>query len=313
MTIEETLSTEWEFWCYFERVKRNKNDGSEVLLEASQFFPSTTGITRIGEKISKINSSEEMVERYLTAIKPNINRMCKQDFPSDASLELLFMNHLLNAGEAEIKASIKPFANSSGTNWTSDTSISYYDIRDYYVPFDMTATYYNQNINDYKKTKSVDLSGNKVLFEDLELLLWKFMKGQTIGFTIGGTGGFCSLYGPNYDLYFLRPMFTIDQIVTARMQSNLNLDTEIITEGKIKGICTDKDGVKITGKQCRIIAYDMDKYDIVGTGLSSAATGEYLISVTSKIGQPIVVSFLNEVDDITGSEIMTTLSRDASL
>jgi hypothetical protein len=312
MTVQENIYSSWEFWCYFERSKRNKLTGSESFLEQGKYNSTNSGVLRVGTKISSINSNEELIERYLVALKPNLKRMFGQGVPTYSSLELQFLNCLLNLNETSIKMKIKPFANSSGVGWNSESSISYYDIKDYYVPFDLSQNDYNDNKNLFEKIVNVNISEKNILFEDLENVCWKLLKEKSIGFTLSATGGYCSLYGPTYSMFFLRPKINITQVVPARKHCHAILDLEIAIEGKIKGKCVDKNGVLITGKQCRIIVFDMDEYKIVGTGLSNSSTGEYLINTVSKKNDPVIVSFLNESDQICGSEIMTTLSKDAT-
>ena len=312
MTIEESISKVWDFWCYFERSKRNKSTGSETFLESGKYNPNIEGLLRIGTKINNINSTEEIVERYLVALKPNIYRMNTDSFPANASLNLNFYSYELNSENSQLPMKIVPFANISGADWDSDSVITYYDIKDHLKPFDMTQSIYDIKKNLFEKTVYMNLEDKKITFESIENIVWKLLRSNSIGFTLSASGGYCTLYGPTYSMYFLRPFLEIMQSVPARVHNNSFLDTEIVAEGRVKGKCVDKDGILITGKQCRIIVFDMDKYTILGTGLSNSSNGEYLITTTSKIGDPVIVSFLNETDEICGSEIMTTLSKDTT-
>lgn len=310
MTIEETISSYWNYWCYFERVVKNRYSGKEILVGSGNYVPEIFGMMRIGEKVSRLNSSEDIVERYLSAFKPDISRMCDQDYPTVVELTLRFLSHEINSGETEINVTVKPFANDNGRSWATTSPISYNLIKEHYVPFDITLATYISNLSEYEKTESINQSENRVYFGNLILLMWKFMQKNSIGFTISASGGICNLYGPSYTLYFLRPLLTVRQVVDTRMRSNVILDTQIAAEAKVKGKCKDRDGNVITGRQCRVIAFDPSDYEILGTGLSSSSTGSFLFSINYKVGYPVIVSFIDDVSDITGCEVMTSLSKD---
>ncbi len=308
MAIEEKITDYWQYWCYYETVIRNKNTGAEIPIGTGSFIPTTFGLMRIGERVTKLTSTTETVERYVSAFKPNIALMCNQDVPTKATLALRFLQHEVNSGESRINMKVKPFANDNGRQWTTNSKISFDLINSHYVPFDMTEAAYSGSTSTYEKTTEVDLSNNRAEFQDLEQLFFKFLRGQTIGFTLTADFGWCEMYGPSYTSYFLGPSFEIYQIVSARVQINIDLDTEITASCKVKGVCKDRNGNVIKGIQCRVIVFDPDDYKIIGTGLSAAATGVFLVTATYKVGYPVAVAFIDDTNNITGSEIMITLS-----
>ena len=233
--------------------------------------------------------------------------MNKWDTPSSVKLMLYFSLVVLNDGIFQLPVTIKPWANSSGTAWTSDTTISYNDIVNHYIPFDLTAATYVSAT--YEKSKNIAADAYNALVIDLEATFDKFLQGQTTGFMATATGGYADVFGPEYDSLTIRPTFSVEQTVSNRFHGpHITLDTEISGLSKVKGVCRDRDGVIITGIQCRIVACDTNDYKILGTGLSVSANGSFLISVDCKVGKQIAVSFYDSSNALTGSELMTTVS-----
>jgi len=308
MAYEESVVDYWNYWCYFQRILRNKTTGAKTFLESGIFIPDSFGIVRSGEKKFDLNASEEIIENYLTALKPDLDKMNVQNSPISTTFLLNFLQATLNDGEVELNITIKPWANSSGSSWTTSTEITYEDILEHYIPFDVPLENYDSTL--YEKTVSADLSANNVKFDDIIQTFYKFMQGNSIGFTISAKGGYCDIYGPSSNLYFLRPKFTITQIVGGRLGSNFLLDTEIKAASKVKGVCKNRSGDIITGSQCRIIVMDSDKNNLVGTGLSSAADGSFLIDIEKKVGHSVIVSFVSNDQSLLGTEIMVSVSGD---
>ena len=81
MATEETINSSWNYWCYYEEYVRNKLTGSSFLSKTGIFIPTISGSLRIGTKVTSINDTEESVIYYITALKPNVSRMCKDNYP----------------------------------------------------------------------------------------------------------------------------------------------------------------------------------------------------------------------------------------
>ena len=301
------ISDAWEYWCYYRRVLRNKNTGAIIDLDSGKFSPSTVGLLRIGEKVSELNDDEEIVEYSVLALQPDITRINIWDIPSSAKLMLYLSVVILNDGNFQFPVTVKPWANSSGTAWTSDTLITYNDIVEHYIPFDLTSETYVAAT--YEKSVNVEADTYNAYVIDLEETFYKFLQSQTIGFMITATGGYADVYGPTYSSSTVRPQFTIEQTISNRFHGpHITLDTEIAGLSKVKGVCRDRSGTIITGKQCRIVACNKDHYKILGTGLSVSANGTFLIDADCKVGELVAVSFYDSDDTLTGSELMTTVS-----
>ena len=301
------ISDAWNFWCYYYKVIRNKNTGVIIDLDTGKFLSTTTGLLRIGEKVSELNDSEEIIEYTVIALKPDITRINIWDTPSSARLMLYFSLVVFNDGNFQLPVTVKPWANPSGTEWTSDTIISYQDIVDYYIPFDLTSATYVPAT--YEKFTNVKADSYSAYIIDLENTFDKFLQDQTIGFMITATGGYADVFGPEYSSSEIRPQFTIEQIISNRFHGpHITLDTEIAGNSKVKGVCRDRDGTIITGRQCRIVACDKDNYRILGTGLSVSANGTFLVTLSCKVGELVIVSFYDSNNTLTGSELMTTVS-----
>jgi|GEM_PF-5891799 len=302
-----SISDSWNYWCYYRRVLRNKNTGALVDLSSGKYSPSTEGLLRVGEKISSLNINEEIIEYTVIALKPDLKRFSVQDIPSSVRLILYLGGVVLNSGNFQLSVTVKPWANSSGLLWTTDTIISYNSIIDYYIPFDLTAATYVTAT--YEKSVNVEIGGYAAVVKYLESTFDKFARRQSIGFMITATGGYANVFGPTYESLTVRPKFTVEQVVSNRFHGpHITMDAEIIGRSKVKGVCRDRSGAIITGKQCRIIACDKDDYKILGTGLSSV-TGAFLVDLECKVGEFVVVSFYESGDVLTGSEMMTTVSN----
>jgi len=206
-----------------------------------------------------------------------------------------------------LPVTIKPWANSHGIGWTSDDIISYTDIVNYYIPFDLTvATYVSAT---YEKSVNVEANEYSVRAIDLEATFDKFLQQQTIGFAVTATGGYADVYGPEYASSDVRPQFVIEQSVSNRFHGpHIALDTEIAGSSKVKGVCRDRTGVILTGERCKITVCDQYNYKILGTSYSSSADGSFLTDVSCKVGESVVVGFCQTNNGISGSEIMTTVS-----
>ena len=303
---EEELIASWEYWCYYKRYIRNKITGDSYLSETGKFIPTLTGMVRIGIQISDLSDTEELINYYITALQPNVIRMCRTDFPLSAKVTVYFREYRLNSGKTAIPITVKCWANLSGIDWVTSTPITYEDISEHYIPFDLDEDSYVAST--YEKTENMNLSLLTVEIQNLEYTFEKFMLNGSIGFIFDATGGYGEMYGPASSSTYLRPKFTIVQNVSNRMKSNIFLDTEIVSESKIKGVCRDRNRNIITGVQCKITVFDPDTYEVLGTGLSSAADGSFLITTTAKVGNPVVVSFVEDGQSISGTEIMTTRS-----
>jgi len=302
-----TISEAWDYWCYYHRVIRNKNTGTVINLDSGKFNPLTSGFLRVGKKISEIDDDTEIIEYTTIALKPDLKRVSNQDTPNSVRLMLYLPVVVLNEGDIQLSVTVKPWANSSGINWTSDNIICYDDIVDHYIPFDLTvATYVSST---YEKSVNVEADEYRAEIIDLEATFDKFLLGQTIGFAITATNGYADVYGPEYTSLTVRPQFAIEQTISNRFHGpHIILDTEIVGSSKIKGVCRDKDRIIITGRQCRVTVYEKDSYRILGTGLSASIDGAFLVSLECKTGELVIVSFYDSSGVLTGSEIMTTVS-----
>jgi len=297
---------DWDFWCYYKKVLRNRINNAETLIETGKYLHSNSGILRFGTKSAMQSSTEEIRDYYLVVFKPNIGRLPQQDYPSSAKLSIILSTVVLNVGNSSIVGKIKCWYHPNGRFWTSSDNVGFNNINEYFVPSDILTTDYDSSI--YEKSETIGTNNLTVEFDEIEQIFWKFMRGKTTGFTLSATGGYCDIYGSEYNPYTLRPQFTIGQTVSSKMHSNLVIDSEIKALSRIKGTCKDRNGNALTGIQCRITAFDPDEYKIIGTGLSSAADGTFLIDIDYRVGDNIIVSFVNEVQSISGSEIMKTVS-----
>ena len=293
MTVGETINSYWNYWCYYEKYIRNKTTGSSFLSNTGIFVPEIFGSLRIGVKKADINDTEESITYYLTALKPNIIRMCKDDYPLSAKIRLNAREAVLNEGETIIPVTLSNWENPNDDGWITGTSISYTAMNNYSSAI-------------YKETANADLSGLKIEIEDLEAIIHRFFKGWSNGFLLNATGGYCELYGPSNIFSYMRPTLTIVQNVSNRLKTDIVLDIEIKAESEVKGVCRDRNRSIITGHQCRITVLDPDTYDIIGTGLSSSLDGSFLVTTTAKVRSPVIVNFIETSQSISGSEIMTT-------
>jgi len=307
MAIAETVIETWNYWNYYKRVLRNISTGGEYTLDTGPYSPSITGLLRVGVRIAESSSTEEVREYYVLVLRPDKKRLANQDFPIDVKLELDISTCVLSEGQSIVTLRVKPWANPNGLRWITSSLISYEQIIEHYIPFDISAVDYA--IATYEETKTVSPTTGSVEFISLEQSFWKFMRDKTIGFAISGTEGYCEIFGPTYVATSVRPKFTIDQSQAARVQGYAKLTTEIKAQSRVKGVCKDREGDLITGVQCRIIVFNPDDYRIVGTGVSTAADGSFLIDVDFRVGSSVVVSFVETGQSIYGSEIMTTVSR----
>lgn len=292
-TTEETINSSWNYWCYYEEYVRNKITGSSFLSKTGIFVPSISGSLRIGVKRADINDTEESITYYTTALKPNVSRMCKDDYPLSAKIRLNARTALPNEGETVIPVTLSNWENPNDDGWITSTPISYGAMDDY-----SSAT--------YKETANADLSGLKIEIEGLRTIVHRFFRGWSNGFLLTATNGYCELYGPSSIFSYMRPTLTIVQNISNRLKTDIILDIEIRCESEVKGVCRDKDRNVITGHQCNITVFDPDNYDIIGTGLSSAIDGSFLVTTSAKIGNPVVVSFVEEIQGLSGSEIIET-------
>ncbi len=302
---DEIIIENWEYWCYYKNIIRNKVTGAEVLISSGRYVPEIVGLLKLGEKKSDINSTEELIESYVIAIRPNFRRLDYTVVPSVALLGFSFSVVILNENETIFNPKIKCWANSDGTEWTSDTIITYDSINDYYIPFDLTVATYDLGI--YEETGEVESSEYSVILENLEQMFYKFMQSQTIGFILTGAGGHTEVYGPTYSVTTVRPYFNISQAID-RMRNYVYADTEIQAKSKVKGVCRNREGSIITGVHCDVIVFDIYDHNVIGSGYSSVADGSFLVDVDERVGAEVVVSFSEFRQNIAGSEIMTTVS-----
>ncbi len=308
MAYSEEIIENWNYWNYFRRVVRNKNTNSETLLETGRYVPVTTEMFRIGVKISDLTETEEIREYYAATFKPNIRRMCNQDYPSSVTLRILSSVVGVNSDQTEVTGYAKTWYHVDARSWVSTDDLSYSILTDFSIPSDVAAEDYVAE--DYTEESLIKTGDVYIDFYDLEAIFWKYMRDKTTGFTLSATGGYVDFYSPNYSPVTFRPQFIISQTVSSRQYSGMVLDAEIKALSRIKGVCKNKYGVAITGSQCDVIAFRPDTYRIVGTGSSSAVDGSFLIDVDYKVGEDVAVSFINSGLSISGTELMTTVSYD---
>jgi len=295
MATEETINSYWSYWCYYEEYVRNKLTGSSFLSGTGIFIPEISGLMRIGVKTTDINDIEESVTYYISALKPNISRMCKDDYPLSAKIRLNAREALLNEEETVIPVTLSNWENPNDNGWTTDTPISYDAMNNY-------------SSIAYKKTANADLSGLVIEIEDLEAIVHRFFRGWSNGFLLTATGGYCELYGPSNLFSYMRPTLTIVQNISNKLKTDVILDIKIKSASKIMGVCRDRNRNIITGYQCRVTVLDIDTYEILGTGLSSSLDGSFSITINIKPRHPAIVNFIEENQSLSGSEIMITQS-----
>jgi hypothetical protein len=307
MAYTENIISSWNFWCFYKKTIRNKQTGLETFLDSGKFFHDTSGIIRAGIKISDISSTEEIVERTVSVFKPDITRMNNADIPTLAKFKIYFLGCVANMGNPSVDVTIRPWSYQAGLAWVTTTpQVTYEILNNNYLPFDVALEDYDSDIYEY--SKEVNLNATSVTFLDLEQTFYKFLQKQCSGFLITAENGYCDIFSPNYSTVGLRPFFTINQITTGLIYNMVSVDFEVTALSKIKGVCRNKDGAIITGKQCEITIFDPNDYKIVGAGLSSL-DGSFLVSANYKVGLPVVVSFTDETQEICGSEIMITVSN----
>lgn len=295
MATEETINSYWNYWCYYEEYVRNKTTGSSFLSGTGIFIPEIFGSTRIGVKVADINDTEESVIYYVTALKPDVSRMCKDDYPLSAKIRLNAREAILSENETVIPVTLSNWENPNDNGWITSTPLSYGALNDY-------------SSSIYMKTANADLSGLVIELEDLEAIVHRFFEGWSNGFLLSATQGYCELYGPSSLFSYMRPTLTVVQTVSNRLKTNIALDIEVTSESEVVGVCRDRNRNIITGYQCRIIVLDIDTYEIIGTGLSSSSDGSFSITVNVKPRYPVIVNFVEESQSLSGSEIMTTMS-----
>lgn len=304
-----TISEAWDYWCCYKKVLRDKNTGVVTVLASRKFepSPSSLGLLRIGEKISEVNDDEEIIEYTVIALKPNLERMNLQDPLSSARLILYFSLVVLNEGAFKLPVIIKPWANSSTANWTSDTNVSYDDIVEHYIPFDLTPETYVSST--YEKLVNVASGESNSITIGLEHTFDKLLQGQVTGFAVTAEDGYADVFGPECSSFSVRPTFIIEQVVSNKVYNpNITLDTEVAGASKVSGVCRDQNGVILIGERCKVAVLHKDNYRILGAGFSSSANGSFLLNVDCKVGETVVVNFYRYGEDLTGSELMTTVS-----
>jgi len=308
MAYSQIIIEGWEYWNYFKRVLRNKNTSAEILLETGRYIPVSTDIFRIGVKVSDLTEEEEIREYYAATFKPNIRRMCNQDYPSSVMLRLLSSAVVINEGQTEITEFVQTWYHLNGREWTSSDDLSYEILTSFVIPSDVPTD--NYVAETYTEESTIKAGDVYLDVYDLDVIFWKFMIEKATGFTLSATGGYIDFYSPNFSPYTYRPQFVISQTVSSRQFLSMTVDAEIKALSKVKGICRDKDGVAITGSQCAIIVFDPETYKIIGTGNSATIDGSFLIDVTYKVGEEVAVSFVQSGLSISGTELMTTVSYD---
>jgi len=306
-SYNESIIDAWDYWCYFQKIKRNKNTGSELIISSDVFIPSVPGLLRVGEKISDLSTTYEIIERTVIALRPDLTRLGLQDLPFEAKLMLYFYSIGLSEGYSTLSMTVKPWANPNSSDWNLDTKITYEDLTDYYIPFDLDSFTYSPSL--YEAENEIRPDEYSSLFGDIKNLFIAFMQGDAGGILILAENGYADVFGPGCPSSTIRPYVKTSQTVTGRMSSFLSVNTEVTSESKVKGVCRDREGNIITGKQCRIIIFNKDNLKILGTGLSSAQTGAFLINASCKVGELVSVNFLDSNESIAGCELMTTVSK----
>ena len=91
MTTSEsqTIIDSWDYLCYVKNTKRNKVTNSESFISSGVYNPSYQGIMRIGERVSVLDSTYDLVEYTVLVLKPNIRRLYTGPFaPTSVSLNV---------------------------------------------------------------------------------------------------------------------------------------------------------------------------------------------------------------------------------
>lgn len=306
-SYRESIIDAWDYWCSFQKVKKNRFNGSEVIIDEDVYSPTTAGMLRVGEKVSYLDTTYDIIEKTAIALKPDLSRLSLLDYPSNVDLMLYFSSVILTNGGTSLSITAKPWANANAGNWDKDTEITYDDIVGYYIPFTETSSSYLAST--YEVTNSISSNGAASLFKAITNLFIAFMGTSSTGILITATGGYANIFGPGYSSLTVRPSIKVVQTITGKASSFFTLNTEVVSESKVKGVCRDRNGTIIIGRECDIIVFDRNNYKILGTGTSNSATGQFLVSVSCKLGELVVVSFLDSSRNIAGSELMTTFSR----
>lgn len=309
----ETITDSWEFLSHYKRIKRNKITKSESLLGYGKYIPSYTGIYRVGRKISELDSTYDIIEDTVLVLKPNISRIyIGSSTPYSASFRVYFSSVILNEGEFSCSLTLKPWANSGYIDWESSTTVSYEDIVDYYIPFNLDASTYTSSV--YEKTFSNITTGTtSALYTGIKELFYSFLKENIIGFVlIGNNNGYINVFNSNYlQLDTVKPQFLISQTIPYCGQYYSKLDIEISGKSHVIGACRNRNGELIAGSQSKIAIYDIDSHNLIGSGLSDL-NGGFRIQTKCKSYDKVLVTFVNETENINGCEIMTTFASSSS-
>ncbi len=303
ISITEILVDSWEEICIFRRTKRNKITGSEFILDEGIYSPPVNGILRIGEKVSSLDSTYNLVEKYIYVFKPNISRLFQgTDSPFVVYLNLYLSSLVLNSGFSSLFVKIKPWANLNYIDWDSNSVPSLEEVEEYYIPFNLTESTYIFSTYEFEEEKVLNNVDCK--FKEMKDLFQSFVERNIIGFSISGRNGYIDIFSKDYENnYELRPSFYVRNHIPYTNYNFIQLDIEIVGKSHIIGVCRNRNGEIITGENCKILVFDLSSNALIGSGLSEL-DGSFRVRTSCKSGTLISVIFINESLEINGSEIM---------
>jgi hypothetical protein len=309
-SYDESIIEAWDYWCYFQKVKRNRLTGFEIIIDSGEYVSSTENLLRVGERVSYLDSTYDLVEKTVVALRPDLSRLCLSDLPIKVDLMLYLLSVVLTDGESVVELTVKPWANPSSSVWTSETEITYDDLVNYYIPFDLTSLTYSPS--EYEVSVNIESDKYNAFVENIDTLFIAFMQEDSGGILITAEKGYVDVFGPGYSSSTIRPYIKTIQTITGRSYSFFDLDTEVTATSKVKGVCRDREGNILTGERCKVVVCDKDNYKILGTSYSSSANGSFLTTVNCKAGKLVIASFYRSSDKISGSELMVTVSKNTT-
>jgi len=308
--LNNTIEESWEYWCYYRRVIRNKASGEETLVQEGRYLPSVTNVLRIGSMVSEMNASEDLVEYTALAIRPAILRLHVGLIPLDASLLFSFSALIFNGSNSSAKFTLKPWANASGEDWISSTEITYGDIVEHYIPFNLAEETYDPDT--YEKEIEIAVSAGGLFFSEIQNTLYTFLTDNAYGMFIVGEDGYADVYSPQYTYEDLRPQLGVTQVVPFTGYNYTTMATEITGKSHVIGVCRDLDGEAITGVSCLVAVFDLSDRSLLGSGSSDPIDGSFRIKTECKSYTTVILTFVNESLGINGSELMETFGSSSS-
>jgi len=298
------VTSAWQWVVYYKESLYNVSTRSETIVGSGKYVSADEGISIVGKKITEISTTLQIWTEHVAALRFDYSQLSRSHEPDEATFRLGLLSVVANAGFNDVTIKIKTFRNDSFPSWNEDSALTFDDIYHYDIPIDEMS--YSETFED---TALISSANGSVTFDNVIIPMWKFLNQQTHGFQIQAENGYAEIFDVEYISTFLRPRFNITQIGDKQVNF-MNMECAVIGKAKVKGTCRNKRGDVITGSACDITVFDPDTQKVLGTGTSTPATGGFLVTVDSKVGNAVIVSFANTTENISGAEIMNTVSYD---